>query len=60
MAELKSDRKTIFKEEDLLKSYPPERIYTTVPYLIERYNALVELALKYKEELNINNEKKHD
>ena len=42
------DTKTKFKEEELLSVYPKERIYTTVPYLIEKYNALLELALYYK------------
>lgn len=49
MAELKSDKSQQFKEDELLKVYPTERIYTSVPYLIEKYNALVELALTYKE-----------
>lgn len=48
MAELKCDKKQQFKEEELLKVYPPERIYTSVPYLIDRYNSLVDVALNYK------------
>jgi len=48
------ESKQKFKEEDLLKVYPVERIHTAAPYLIEKYNALLELALSYKQELAFN------
>ncbi len=57
MAELK---KNTFKEEELLKIYPSERIHTTVPYLIEKYNALLELAVSYKEKAEKNDTQSSD